>query len=59
VADAASTNQDLLPTLQAEQPEADALCMLQSFYMMTVSLATELGVNVDSPPHLLKVTRTS
>jgi glutamine---fructose-6-phosphate transaminase (isomerizing) len=58
LADAAATNGNMLPTLQAEQPEADALCLLQSFYGMTVTLAAELGVNVDNPRHLLKITRT-
>jgi glutamine---fructose-6-phosphate transaminase (isomerizing) len=59
LADALANNGKLLPVLPAEQPEADALCLLQSCYMMTVVLAAQLGVNVDNPPHLLKVTRTT
>jgi glucosamine--fructose-6-phosphate aminotransferase (isomerizing) len=59
LADAITTNGSPLPVLPAEQPEADALCLLQSSYMMTVALAAELGVDVDNPPHLLKVTRTT
>ena len=59
LADAMATNGNLLPVLPTEQPEADALCLLQSSYIMTVALAAELGVDVDKPPHLRKVTRTT
>jgi glucosamine--fructose-6-phosphate aminotransferase (isomerizing) len=48
----------LLPALPAEQPEADAICMIQSFYMMAVKLAKIRGVNPDKPRHLKKVTIT-
>jgi glucosamine--fructose-6-phosphate aminotransferase (isomerizing) len=47
-----------LPVLVAEQPEADALCLIQSFYAMAVDLARRLNVDVDRPRHLRKVTNT-
>ena len=48
-----------LPTLAPDQPEADAVCLIQSFYAMTVGLADALGIDVDQPRHLRKVTRTT
>jgi glucosamine--fructose-6-phosphate aminotransferase (isomerizing) len=59
VADSVPTEGTLLAVLPIEHPEADALCLLQSSYVMTVALATQLGVDVDNPPHLRKVTRTT
>jgi glucosamine--fructose-6-phosphate aminotransferase (isomerizing) len=47
-----------LPTLPAEQPEADAICLIQSFYGMAVQLAQRLEMDVDRPRHLSKVTST-
>lgn len=47
-----------LPALAADQPETDAVCLIQSFYGMLVELATRRGCDVDSPRHLQKVTRT-
>lgn len=47
-----------LETLAPDQPEADAICQIQSFYGMVVRLAAARGVNVDEPPHLQKITRT-
>jgi glucosamine--fructose-6-phosphate aminotransferase (isomerizing) len=47
-----------LPSLDADHPEADAICMIQSFYGMVERLATLRGVDVDRPRHLQKVTRT-
>jgi glucosamine--fructose-6-phosphate aminotransferase (isomerizing) len=47
-----------LPALDPDQPEADAVCLLQSFYGMAVRLAAERGLDVDRPRHLKKVTRT-
>lgn len=47
-----------LPVLMADQPEADAICLIQSFYAMTVELARRLEVDVDRPRHLSKVTNT-
>jgi glucosamine--fructose-6-phosphate aminotransferase (isomerizing) len=48
-----------LPVLPAEQPEADALCLVQSFYFMLVHLGGRLGLDVDAPAHLQKITRTT
>ncbi len=47
-----------LPALSPDQAEADALCLLQSFYGMAVRLAQVRGLDVDRPRHLKKVTRT-
>lgn len=47
-----------LPALDPDQPEADALCLLQSFYGLAVRLAERRGLDVDRPRHLQKVTRT-
>jgi glutamine---fructose-6-phosphate transaminase (isomerizing) len=47
-----------LPALDAEQPEADAICLIQSFYAFLVGLAERRGTDIDAPPHLQKVTRT-
>jgi glucosamine--fructose-6-phosphate aminotransferase (isomerizing) len=48
----------LLPVLPAEQAEADAICLIQSFYSLLVGLAERRGTDIDAPPHLQKVTRT-
>lgn len=48
----------LLPALAAEQAEADAICLIQSFYSLLVGLAERRGADIDAPPHLQKVTRT-
>ena len=48
-----------LPTLAADQPEADAVCIIQSFYGMAVQLAQHLEIDIDRPPHLRKVTSTT
>jgi glutamine---fructose-6-phosphate transaminase (isomerizing) len=47
-----------LPALDAEQAEADAICLIQSFYACLVGLAERRGTDIDAPPHLQKVTRT-
>jgi glutamine---fructose-6-phosphate transaminase (isomerizing) len=47
-----------LPALAPDQPDADAICLIQSFYAFLVSLAERRGANVDRPRHLQKVTRT-
>ena len=59
IADTIATVGIALPVLPAEQPEADALCLLQSFYLMVVALGDRLGVDIDKPPHLQKITRTT
>jgi glucosamine--fructose-6-phosphate aminotransferase (isomerizing) len=47
-----------LPALPPDQPEADAICLIQSFYAMAVQLAARLDIDVDRPRHLSKVTST-
>ena len=47
-----------LPVLAADHPEADAICLIQSFYAMAARLAARLGIDPDRPRHLQKVTRT-
>ena len=47
-----------LPALAAEHPEADAVCLIQSFYALIVRLAARLGIDADRPRHLQKITRT-
>jgi glucosamine--fructose-6-phosphate aminotransferase (isomerizing) len=47
-----------LPVLAADHPDVDAVCLIQSFYALTLRLAGMLGVDVDHPRQLRKVTRT-
>ena len=47
-----------LPALPPDQADADAICLIQSFYAFLLRLARARGANVDRPPHLQKVTRT-
>jgi glucosamine--fructose-6-phosphate aminotransferase (isomerizing) len=47
-----------LPVLAPDCPDADAVCLIQSFYALAVRLAEERGTDVDRPRHLQKVTRT-
>ena len=47
-----------LPTLAPDHPDADAICLVQSFYRLVIQVAQRRGNNVDCPPHLQKVTRT-
>jgi len=47
-----------LPALAPDHPEADAICLIQSFYGLAVRLARLRGIDVDRPRHLQKVTRT-
>jgi glucosamine--fructose-6-phosphate aminotransferase (isomerizing) len=47
-----------LPTLDPDHPDTDAVCLIQSFYALTVHLAARRGTDVDRPRHLQKVTRT-
>jgi glucosamine--fructose-6-phosphate aminotransferase (isomerizing) len=47
-----------LPVLPPEQPEADAICAIQSFYAALPQLAKLRGIDADRPRHLQKVTRT-
>jgi glucosamine--fructose-6-phosphate aminotransferase (isomerizing) len=47
-----------LPALAPDHPDADAICLVQSFYTLAVALAVRRGIDVDQPRHLQKVTRT-
>jgi glutamine---fructose-6-phosphate transaminase (isomerizing) len=47
-----------LPVLAPDHPEADAVCLIQSFYKLALDLALILGIDVDHPRHLQKITRT-
>jgi glutamine---fructose-6-phosphate transaminase (isomerizing) len=47
-----------LPALAPDHPDADAVCLIQSFYGLIVGLAERRGTNVNQPRHLQKVTRT-
>ncbi len=47
-----------LPALAPFQPEADAICLIQSFYLLLTKLAACRGRDADQPRHLQKVTRT-
>jgi glucosamine--fructose-6-phosphate aminotransferase (isomerizing) len=47
-----------LPTLAPDQAEADAICLIQSFYAFLVGLAAQRGADIERPRHLQKVTRT-
>jgi glucosamine--fructose-6-phosphate aminotransferase (isomerizing) len=49
---------DCLPVLTPDHPDADAVCLIQSFYALAVGLARRRGTNLDLPRHLQKVTRT-
>ena len=50
--------QKTLPTLDPDHPDADAICLVQSFYRLVIQIAERRGSNVDRPRHLQKVTRT-
>jgi glucosamine--fructose-6-phosphate aminotransferase (isomerizing) len=54
----AAEGEGRLPVLSAEQPEADAICAIQSFYAALPHLAKLRGLDADRPRHLQKVTRT-
>ena len=58
IAGATPTDQGSLRVLPADQPETDAVCLIQSFYALTLRLAEHLGIDPDQPRNLQKVTRT-
>ncbi len=58
VAEPGSSHADRLPVLQPDHPDADAICVVQSFYALLVKLAARRGTDADRPRHLQKVTRT-
>jgi len=47
-----------LPVLPPDHPDADSICMIQSFYALLIKLAAQRGTDADRPRHLQKVTRT-
>jgi glucosamine--fructose-6-phosphate aminotransferase (isomerizing) len=47
-----------LPGLEPDHPDADAVCLVQSFYQLVILAALRRGRDVDRPRHLQKVTRT-
>jgi len=49
---------DALPCVAPQQADADAVCLIQTFYSFLVALAARRGTDIDRPRHLQKVTRT-
>jgi glucosamine--fructose-6-phosphate aminotransferase (isomerizing) len=47
-----------LPALSPDHPDADAVCLIQTFYTAALRLAKLRGINADQPRHLQKITRT-
>jgi glutamine---fructose-6-phosphate transaminase (isomerizing) len=47
-----------LPVVAHDHAETDAICLIQSFYALSIHLAKRLGTDVDHPRHLQKITRT-
>jgi glutamine---fructose-6-phosphate transaminase (isomerizing) len=58
VAEPGNPQSGRLPVLQPDHPDADAICMIQSFYGLLVKLAAQRGTDADRPRHLQKITRT-
>jgi glucosamine--fructose-6-phosphate aminotransferase (isomerizing) len=58
VAGGEANGSNQLPALAPQQPETDAICLIQSFYGMLATLAARRGTDADQPRHLQKVTRT-
>lgn len=58
VAESCANQRSPFPILPPDQPEADAICLIQSFYGFLVRLAAQRGIDADHPRHLQKVTRT-
>jgi glucosamine--fructose-6-phosphate aminotransferase (isomerizing) len=58
VAGADLSNTECLPVLAPDHPDADAICLIQSFYCCLTTLAMLRGRVSDQPRHLQKVTRT-
>ena len=47
-----------LPALPPDHADTDAVCLIQSFYLLLIRLAERRGTDVDRPRHLQKITRT-
>jgi len=58
ITEAGEGGEGRLPALAPDHPDADAVCLIQSFYGLIVHLAERRGTNVNRPRHLQKVTRT-
>jgi len=56
--DVDTKTEGVLPALPSDHPDADAVCLIQSFYALAVALAARRGKDVNQPRHLQKVTRT-
>jgi glucosamine--fructose-6-phosphate aminotransferase (isomerizing) len=49
VAEPGNPQRDRLPVLPPDHPDADAICMIQSFYALLVKLAAQRGTDADRP----------
>jgi glutamine---fructose-6-phosphate transaminase (isomerizing) len=58
ITEAGEGGEGRLPALAPDHPDADAVCLIQSFYGLIVRLAERRGTNANRPRHLQKVTRT-
>jgi glucosamine--fructose-6-phosphate aminotransferase (isomerizing) len=58
VAGNATGDAKLLPVLPPDQPDADAICLIQTFYGFAARLADRLGLDAAQPRHLRKITLT-
>jgi glutamine---fructose-6-phosphate transaminase (isomerizing) len=58
VTEAAPGSEGTLPVMGGDQPDADAICLVQSFYGCVAQLAKSRGRDAEKPRHLRKVTRT-
>ncbi|HEY2530199.1 MAG TPA: SIS domain-containing protein [Xanthobacteraceae bacterium] len=58
IAESGERRSGRLPTLAPDHPDADAICLVQSFYPFVVKLAERRGTAIDQPRHLKKITRT-
>jgi glutamine---fructose-6-phosphate transaminase (isomerizing) len=52
------TTPNRLAAVLPDHPETDAICLVQSFYVMVVRLSAARGTDADQPRHLQKITRT-
>jgi glutamine---fructose-6-phosphate transaminase (isomerizing) len=57
-AEAGAAAAERLPVVACDHAETDAVCLIQSFYVLSIRLAQRLGTDVDHPRHLQKITRT-
>jgi glucosamine--fructose-6-phosphate aminotransferase (isomerizing) len=57
--EASAWESNSLPILAPDHPDADAVCLIQSFYALLVRIAEGRGRDADRPRHLQKITRTT